>query len=90
MPSSIANQKFLEQLKFTCLNKDNGCNGILIYNNLEQHDKKYNYINATYPNNQCRKKISWNLLNNQRHNECLYTLFECQKCHLKLNRIFVS
>ena len=86
MPSSFAIKKFLEQLKFTCLNKDNGCNEILLYNNLEQHDKNCNYINSTCPNNQCKTKIPWNLLNNHIQNECLYTLFECPKCHLKLNR----
>jgi hypothetical protein len=86
MPSSFAIKKFLEQLKFTCLNKNNGCNEIIDYNNLEQHDKNCNYINAVCPNNQCRIKIPWNLLNNHIQNECLYTLFECSKCHLKLNR----
>ena len=51
MPSSFAIKKFLEQLKFTCLNKENGCNEILLYNNLEQHNKKCTYINAIYLNN---------------------------------------
>jgi len=86
MPSSFAIKKFLEQLKFTCLNKENGCNEIIPYNSLVQHDKNCNYINATCPNNQCGMKIQWNLLNNHIQNECLYTLFECNKCHLKLNR----
>ena len=86
MPSSFAIKKFLEQLKFICLNKDNGCNEIISYNNLEQHDKNCNYINATCPNNQCGIKIKWNLLDNHIQKECLYTLFECSKCHLKLNR----
>ena len=44
MPFSFAIKKFQEQLKITCLNKDNGCNEILLYNNLEQHDKNCNYI----------------------------------------------
>ena len=86
MPSSFAIKKFLEQLKFTCLNKENGCKEIISYNNLEQHDKNCNYIKAICPNSQCNTKIQWNLLNNHIQNECLYTLFECQKCHLKLNR----
>ena len=86
MPSSFAIKKFLEQLNFTCLNKDNGCNEIISYNNLEQHDKNCKYINSICPNNQCGKTIQWNLLNNHIQNECLYTLFECPKCHLKINR----
>ena len=86
MPSSFAIKKFLEQLNFTCLNKENGCNEIISYNNLEQHDKNCNYINTICPNNQCGIKIQWNLLNNHIQNECLYTLFECPKCHLKINR----
>ena len=86
MPSSFAIKKFLEQLNFTCLNKENGCNEIIPYNNLEQHDKNCSYINAICPNNQCGKKIQWNSLKNHLQNECLYTLFECPNCHLKLNR----
>ena len=86
MPSSFAIKKFLEQLNFTCLNKENGCNEIISYNNLEQHDKNCKYINTTCPNSQCGIKIQWNLLNNHIQNECLYTLFECPKCHIKINR----
>ena len=86
MPSSFAIKKFLEQLNFTCLNKDNSCKEILSYNNVEQHDKNCNYINAICPNRQCGLKIQWNLLNNHLQNECLYTIYECEKCHLKLYR----
>ena len=86
MPSSFAIKKFLNQLHFTCLNKENGCNEIISYNNIEQHDKNCEYINSICPNNQCGKKLPWYLLKNHLQNECLYTLFECEKCHLKLNR----
>ena len=86
MPSSFAIKKFLNQLHFTCLNKENGCNEIISYNNIEQHDKNCEYINSICPNNQCCKKLPWYLLKNHLQNECLYTLFECEKCHLKLNR----
>ena len=85
-PSSFAIKKFLNQLKFSCLNKENGCNEIISYNNIEQHDKNCEYINATCPNNQCGIKLPWNLLKNHIENECPYTLYECDKCHLKLNR----
>ena len=85
-PSSFAIKKFLNQLKFYCLNKENGCNEIISYNNIEQHDKNCEYINATCPNNQCGIKLPWNLLKNHIENECPYTLYECDKCHLKLNR----
>ena len=85
-PSSFAIKKFLNQLKFSCLNKENGCNEIISYNNIEQHDKNCEYINSFCPNNQCGVKIPWNLLKNHIQNECLYTLYECDKCHLKLNR----
>ena len=86
MPSSFAIKKFLEQLNFTCLNKENGCKEIISYNNIDQHDKNCKYINSICPNNQCGIKIQWNLLNNHIQNECLYTLFECPKCHMKINR----
>ena len=86
MPSSFAIKKFLNQLQFSCLNKENGCNEIISYNNIEQHDKNCEYINSICPNNQCCKKLPWYLLKNHLQNECLYTLFECEKCHLKLNR----
>ena len=86
MPSSFAIKKFLNQLHFTCLNKENGCNEIISYNNIELHDKNCEYINSICPNNQCGKKLPWYLLKNHLQNECLYTLFECEKCHLKLNR----
>ena len=85
-PSSFAIKKFLNQLKFSCLNKENGCNEIISYNNIEQHDKNCEYINSTCPNNQCGIKLPWNLLKNHIENECPYTLYECDKCHLKLNR----
>ena len=86
MPSSFAIKKFLNQLQFQCLNKENGCNEIISYNNIEQHDKNCEYINSICPNNQCGIKVPWNLLKNHIENECLYTLYECDKCHLKLNR----
>ena len=86
MPSSFAIKKFLNQLHFSCLNKENGCNEIISYNNIEQHDKNCEYINSICPNNQCGMKLPWHLLKNHIQNECLYTLFECEKCHLKLNR----
>ena len=86
MPSSFAIKKFLNQLHFSCLNKENGCNEIISYNNIEQHDKNCEYINSICPNNQCGMKLPWHLLKNHLQNECLYTLFECEKCHLKLSR----
>ena len=85
-PSSFAIKKFLNQLQFSCLNQENGCNEIISYNNIEQHDKYCEYINSICPNQQCGKKIPWNLLKNHVQNECLFTLYECDKCHLKLNR----
>ena len=86
MPSSFAIKKFLNQLHFSCTNKENGCNEIISYNNIEQHDKNCEYINSICPNNQCGVKVPWHLLKNHIQNECLYTLFECDKCHLKLDR----
>ena len=85
-PSSFAIKKFLNQLKFSCINKENGCNEIISYNNIEQHNKNCEYINSFCPNNQCGMKIPWNLLKNHIQNECPYTLYECDKCHLKLTR----
>ena len=85
-PSSFAIKKFLNQLQFSCLNKENGCKEIISYNNIEQHDKNCEYINSMCPNNQCGVKLPWNLLKNHIQNECIYTLYECDKCHVKLTR----
>ena len=86
IPSSFAIKKFLNQLSFSCLNKENGCEEIISYNNIEQHDKNCEYINSVCPNLQCGVKMPWNLLKNHIQNECNYTLFECDKCRIKLNR----
>ena len=85
-PSSFAIKKFLEQLKFSCANKDNGCNEIINYNNLENHDNNCKFREIICPNIQCGKKIQWNLLKNHLQNECEFSLFECQSCGIKLTR----
>ena len=86
IPSSFAIKKFLNQLNFSCLNKDNGCEEIIPYSNIEQHDKNCEYINSVCPNENCGIKMPWNLLKNHIQNECNYTLFECDKCRIKLSR----
>ena len=85
-PSSLAIKKFLENLKFNCLNKDNGCNEIINYNDLENHDNNCKFRETICPNIQCGKKIQWNLLKNHLQNECEFSLFECQFCGIKLTR----
>ena len=86
IPSSFAIKKFLNQLNFSCLNKDNGCEEIIPYSNIEQHDKNCECINSVCPNENCGIKMPWNLLKNHIQNECNYTLFECDKCRIKLSR----
>lgn len=86
MPSSFAIKKFLEKLNFSCLNKENGCNEIISYSNIEQHDKNCKFINSSCPNTQCGMKMQWTLLENHIQKECPFTIFECPKCHIKLPR----
>ena len=86
IPSSFALQNYLNKLQFECKNKNKGCNEILPYLCVEKHDKTCPYLESSCPNVQCNQKMKWTLLDNHIHNECPYTLFQCQNCHLLLNR----
>ena len=85
-PSSFGITSYLSKLNFSCLNKNNGCNEIIPYNNLITHDKECKYFYTTCPNIQCSKKMKWTLLENHIKNECLFSLFKCPYCDIKLKR----
>ena len=85
-PSSYIITSYLNTLNFSCLNKENGCNEIISYNNLDKHDKECKYFYTTCPNIQCNKKIKWRLLENHLKNECEYSLLICPHCSKELNR----
>ena len=85
-PSSYIITSYLNTLNFSCLNKDNGCNEIISYNNLDKHDKECKYFFITCPNIQCSKKMKWRLLENHLRNECEYSLLKCPHCSQELYR----
>lgn len=85
-PSSFGIKKFLNQLKFYCKFKNNGCNEIISYLDIESHENSCPFNITTCPNNQCRQKIKNDMLENHIQNECPYTLFKCNNCNLNLNR----
>ncbi len=85
-PSSYIITSYLNTLNFSCLNKDNGCNEIISYNNLDKHDKECKYFYTNCPNIQCNKKMKWRLLENHLRNECEYSLLKCPHCSQELYR----
>ena len=85
-PSSFGIKKFLNQLKFYCKFKNNGCNEIISYLDIESHENSCPFNIATCPNIQCKQKIKNDMLENHIQNECPYTLFKCNNCNLNLNR----
>lgn len=85
-PSSYAITSYLSKLNFTCLNKDNGCNEIIPYNNILAHDKECKFFYTKCPNIQCGTKMKWTLLENHIKNECPFSLFKCPYCDIKLKR----
>lgn len=85
-PSSLSITSYLSKLNFECLNKANGCNEIIPYNNVETHDKECKFFYTTCPNKQCSKKMKWTLLENHLRNECEFSLFKCPYCDMKIKR----
>lgn len=85
-PSSFGIKKFLNQLKFYCKYKNNGCNEIVPYLDIESHENSCPFNIVTCPNAQCRVKIKNDMLENHIQNECPFTLFECKNCNINLNR----
>jgi len=85
-PSSFGLKKFLNQLKFECKYKNNGCKEIISYMDIENHESKCPYNIVICPNVECKQKLKSNDLENHIQNECQFTLFKCKKCGLHLNR----
>ena len=85
-PSSVGIKKFLNPLKFECKYKKNGCQEIIPYMNIENHENNCPFNVTDCPNSQCKQKIRNNMLENHIQNECPYTLFKCKNCGLNLNR----
>ena len=84
--SSLIIISYLSNLKFTCKNKEFGCNEIISYENLDKHDKDCKFFYTKCPNLQCKKKILWNLLEQHLKNECPYSLIKCKNCNQSFNR----
>ena len=85
-PSSYGIKKFLNQLKFECKYKSDGCKEIISYTNVETHENNCPYHLQSCPNEGCKQKIKKIDLENHIKNECQFTLFQCENCGLKLNR----
>ena len=85
-PSSFGLKKILNQLKFDCINKKNGCNEAISYTEIENHENNCPYNLVKCPNNECKQRTKKNNLENHIKNECKYTLFKCKNCGLNLNR----
>ncbi len=85
-PSSFSIMSYLAKLSFTCLNKANGCNDIIPYSNVVDHDKNCKFFYTKCPNVQCSMKLKWTLIESHLKNECPFTLFKCDKCGIDFYR----
>ena len=85
-PSSYYITSYLNKLQFSCLNKENGCDEIISYNNIDKHDQECKYFYTKCPNIQCGKKMKWTLLENHLKNECEYSVLNCTYCSKELCR----
>ena len=56
-PSSFGLKKILNQLKFDCINKKNGCNEAISYTEIEKHENNCPYNLVKCPNIECKKRI---------------------------------
>lgn len=85
-PSSLSIMSYLSKLSFTCINKANGCEEIIPYSNIIEHDKNCKYFYTKCPNVQCGIQIKWTLIEAHLKNDCPFTLFKCDRCGIELFR----
>jgi hypothetical protein len=85
-PTSYGINSMLSLLKFSCLNKDHGCDEILSYNNVTKHDQTCKFSIVKCPNLDCGLDIKRQLLEYHIRNECEFSLFRCENCDIDFNR----
>ena len=82
--SSIGIYNLLKNLNFNCPNK--GCDAIIPYNDVKNHDINCQYQKVSCPNKRCKKRIIKKDLENHIKNICKYTQIECKYCHTEYYR----
>ncbi len=85
-PSSLSITSFLSSMKFSCINKELGCNSTLTYLQVPVHDKECNLALASCPNVKCKKQVRRQTLEYHIRKECEYSLFACPNCEEELQR----
>jgi hypothetical protein len=85
-PTSHGINSMLSLLKFSCLNKDHGCDEILSYNNVTKHDQVCKFSIVKCPNLECGLDVKRQLLEYHIRNECEFSLFRCENCDMDFNR----
>lgn len=85
-PSSFGITSYLAKLEFNCLNKQNGCQEVIPYASVIDHEKECKFFYTTCPNVQCGKTMKWTLIENHLKNECDFTLFKCPFCDMAFKR----
>ena len=84
--ASLGITSLLSTLTFECLNKESGCNTIIPYLDVNNHDKECQYQTAICPNFKCNRSIKRQLLEYHIRKECNYTLFKCDNCEINFIR----
>lgn len=85
-PSSLVITTFLSNLKFYCLNKENGCDKQLDYLQVLSHDKECPFSYSICPNVKCQKSVKRQLMEYHIKKECEFSLFKCDNCDMKFIR----
>ena len=83
-PSSQNLKDMLSKLKFKCMNK--GCEQILNYSDVKNHDKNCDFQEIICPNKGCNKKTIKKNLENHVLNECEFSLVKCHYCEYLFNK----
>lgn len=84
--SSFGIINILNSLKFSCSNKANGCEVIISYNELNNHDLFCTFVNVHCPNTNCSKLIKRKNLEFHLSHECQSSLFKCDTCKANFSR----
>ena len=82
--SSIGIVNLLQNLNFNCPNE--GCDAIIPYKEVKNHDINCQYQKVLCTNKRCRKRIIKKDLENHIKNICKYTQIECKYCHTEYYR----
>ena len=82
--TSIGIFNLLKNLKFNCPNE--GCDEIIPYIDVKEHDINCEYQKILCPNKRCKKKIIKKELENHIKNICKYTLIKCKYCFTEYYR----